>query len=334
MENYTKVEPNNENIEYIGRFLKEESGKVSFSWSSSKIAFDTTATDVYIELESCVEPIYYNLYINGEKKNDFQIKKGVQKILLFSEMEKSNKSIVIERRNELLAGRARLHGIHLKGGCIQKHSNKKDRYIEFIGDSLTAGYGVYSKSPTDPFNHSEEDSSSAHAAIAAKLVDSDYSIVAYSGKGVYRDYNKSKTEPMPFFYPLVNRFPKADWDFSGRKPDLIVINLGTNDFGQGIPPREEFINSYINFVKEIEKLNGKSNYLLVCGHMESNKNENISYIKDVASTLKKQGFDVELFVMPYIDQTLPQGADYHPGLEQHKIAGEFLAKEIKKIMKW
>lgn len=334
MEDINSFLPTNENIEYIGRFLKEESGVVSFSWSSCKIGFDTNSTQIYLEFESIEESIFYNVFINGEKVTEFEVEKGKHVVQLDLEGDTKRRSILIERRNELFAGVAKFHKLYLNDGELLSYSNLKERYIEFIGDSLTCGYGIFSKGATDPFLHITEDSSEAHAATAAKILDSDYSIVAYSGKGVFRDYAMSQVEPMGFFYPLVNRWPKTEWDFNGRKPDLIVINLGSNDFGQGIPPKEEFINTYVEFIKEINRLNKGAKFLLVCGHVENNRDLNISYIKEVFNKASEKDLGISLFVMPYIDQTLPQGADAHPGLKQQKIAGEFLSKDIQRVMGW
>lgn len=334
MEDLITILPTNENITYIGRFLKEESGAVSFSWSSSKIAFDTTSTEIYLELESTDEPIYYNVFIDGEKATDFKVENGKHIVTIDLEEVVKRRSILIERRVELFPGTAKIHKLYLNNGEILPYSNLKDRYIEFVGDSLTCGYGIHSKSADEPFSPATEDSSEAHAATAAKLLDSDYSLISFSGKGVYRDYGMSTVEPMGFYYPLITRYPKREWGFSGRKPDLVVINLGTNDFGQGIPPKEDFIKAYLNLINDINRLNGGIKILLVCGHSENNREENISFIEEVFNKAKNDSFNVSFFVMPHIDQTLPMGSDSHPGFQQQKIAGEHLSKDIKRVMGW
>ena len=50
----------------------------------------------------------------------------------------------------------------------------KERRIEFIGDSITCGYGTGAEKGNEMFKPSTEDSSDAYAAVAADLLGADY----------------------------------------------------------------------------------------------------------------------------------------------------------------
>lgn len=132
-------------------------------------------------------------------------------------------------------------------------TDKKDRKIEFIGDSITCGYGVLG-GPKAPFSTETESADDAFAVQCARALDADYQLVSFSGIGVISRYiEPEENEPltdvlMPALYPhtdavLAKRYgwrPES-WDFSSFCPQVVVINLGTNDdsYTRGIREREE-----------------------------------------------------------------------------------------------
>lgn len=149
-------------------------------------------------------------------------------------------------------------------------TDKKDRKIEFIGDSITCGYGVLG-GPKAPFSTETESADDAFAVQCARALDADYQLVSFSGIGVISRYiEPEENEPltdvlMPALYPhtdavLAKRYgwrPES-WDFSSFCPQVVVINLGTNDdsYTRGIREREErFEEEYCEFVRNIHRRN-------------------------------------------------------------------------------
>lgn len=63
-------------------------------------------------------------------------------------------------------------------------SKNKTHKIEFIGDSITCGYGVDAKDQNESFKTDTEDFSKTYAYKTAEALDADYSVVSYSGYGV------------------------------------------------------------------------------------------------------------------------------------------------------
>jgi hypothetical protein len=56
--------------------------------------------------------------------------------------------------------------------------------VLFIGDSITAGYGVLCNVSEAPFTAETESAYHTYAAVAARALDADAHVIAYSGKGV------------------------------------------------------------------------------------------------------------------------------------------------------
>ena len=106
--------------------------------------------------------------------------------------------------------------------------------IEIIGDSISVGYGV---SGTYPCVNTAalEDATLTYGALTAKNISADYSIVAWSGKGIIRNYvTPSGDDDQPIVPELWTRYeadgPDNSYDFQ-TPVDIVVVNLGTNDFG-------------------------------------------------------------------------------------------------------
>ena len=59
----------------------------------------------------------------------------------------------------------------------------RDRRLLFIGDSITAGFGVLCNDSDAPFTPETESAWHAYAAVASRALDSDAHVIAYSGKG-------------------------------------------------------------------------------------------------------------------------------------------------------
>ena len=69
-----------------------------------------------------------------------------------------------------------------------KPTSYKKRLIEFVGDSITCGYGVEDEDRDHPFLTQTENVMKTCAYKTALALDADYSMVAYSGHGIVSGY--------------------------------------------------------------------------------------------------------------------------------------------------
>ncbi|MFE4996705.1 RICIN domain-containing protein [Streptomyces mirabilis] len=77
------------------------------------------------------------------------------------------------------------------GGAVLSKPAARDRQIEFIGDSLTVGYGNLSTSRTCTWDQVRRNTNSdmSYGALTARQLNADYQINGYSGLGMVRNYN-------------------------------------------------------------------------------------------------------------------------------------------------
>ena len=128
------------------------------------------------------------------------------------------------------------------------------RRLLFIGDSITCGAAadVPDAASTLDGNQTNNAAKSFGRVLAAQL-DAACHLVSYGGRGVIRDWQGIRAiNNAPVFYErAMPDDPAALWDHSRYVPHAVGICLGTNDFNQGVPDQNEFVNGYVEFIRKV-----------------------------------------------------------------------------------
>ncbi|MEU1123420.1 SGNH/GDSL hydrolase family protein [Streptomyces sp. NPDC005899] len=129
------------------------------------------------------------------------------------------------------------------GGAVLSRPAARNRQIEFIGDSLTVGYGNLSPSRDCTADEVARTTNSdvSYGALTARRLNADYQINGYSGLGMVRNYNGGSPDvTYRTFYGRALLAVSGDvWRNPGTwRPQLVVVNLGTNDFSTAVNPGE------------------------------------------------------------------------------------------------
>lgn len=222
--------------------------------------------------------------------------------------------------------------------------------IEFIGDSITCGYGIDDEVKEHSFKNSTEDGTKTYAYKTANALNADYSIVSVSGIGVISNYTsagvKNADNVMPKYYDKVayswSAFgdwtspAKVDWDFDKFQPEAIVVNLGTNDssYVAGDATRQkEFTDGYVDFLKKIRKNNPDATIFCTLGIMGADL---YPQIEDAAAIYSAQTGDKNITCMQFDTQNMNDGlcVDWHPTEKTNTKAAAKLTSYIKDVMGW
>lgn len=217
-------------------------------------------------------------------------------------------------------------------------SAKKETSVEFIGDSITCGYGI-DDDQYGYFSTATENFAKTYAYLASDELDADYSAVAFSGYGVLSGYTTdgkiNTADTLWDFYDKSAVFAdgsKAYWSFDRLNPDYIVINLGTNDasYCNTVGRREAFCESYYKFIKYVRSKNPDSYILCVLGDMNNSLYPMIE--KAVADyTLNEGDNRVEAMMLEFKMGENPIAVNGHPGAQSNVIAAEALVRKIKAL---
>ena len=232
-------------------------------------------------------------------------------------------------------------GFVLDKGCsLVEAPALPERKIEFIGNSITCGYGVESIGMSDPFEDETENHWLTYANIVSDSLRAQHFSISRSGIGVYRNYNGPKTgdvEIMPwqYEYTLFNKHDEK-WDFSKYQPQLVCINLGTNDLSTNNYDITLYEKNYRMFLQQVRGKYPDAKIVLLTGPMLGQKesNEQKAALDRICKDFNKKDKNVYRFDFSFQQGDLGYGASWHPSMLQHrKMAGELLPF-LKKIMNW
>lgn len=236
--------------------------------------------------------------------------------------------------------------------CVDgiKPTPSKLHTIEFIGDSITCGYGVDDEVAEHSFSTATEDVTKAYAYLTAHQLNADYSMVSYSGYGIITGYTENNqklmTHLLPDYYEKVGksegRFDnkllpqEIAWDFNKFVPELIVLNLGTNDDSytkDDVNKQAEYAREYVEFLKMVRRNNPDSMLLCTLGIMGDRL---FPYVEQAVSRYSLETGDSNITTMKFEVQLEADGyaANFHPSQVTHRKAAEQLAAEIKGLLNW
>ena len=248
-------------IEYTGR-TEVKGNDVSYDWSG--VYFRVRFNGPYLAMKcSDSKNCWFNLWVDKEMTPEadrkFLVAAKDTVIVLAEGLGKGEHEVILQKRTEGEQGRFTVHSFLSEGEILQAEG-RRERHIEFIGDSYTCGYGTESPDRDDPFLAETENCNLTYAAIASRYFGADFNLVSHSGQGICRNYDDyGRGYNMPDRYSQTFDCDKENtWD-AGKAPytpDIVVIYLCTNDFSTARQPHEDiFAGRYIELLKKI-----KANY--------------------------------------------------------------------------
>ncbi|MCQ2538949.1 MAG: GDSL-type esterase/lipase family protein [Acetatifactor sp.] len=230
----------------------------------------------------------------------------------------------------------------------------KERKLEIIGDSITCGYGVEAESEAIPFHTQTENPTKSYSLLTAGLLDAEAQLVSWSGNGIISHYvEETATERrievglMPKIYQYTdfsassrltpgdeNTFEK--WDFTRFVPQLIIVNLGTNDCSwcKDIQERKDhYRDEYVKFLGYIRKNNPQAQILCMLGTMDTRV---LTELEQAVDIFAKENADEKVHFLSLPPQKAEDGygADWHPSPYTQRMTADIVAAEVRKIMNW
>jgi lysophospholipase L1-like esterase len=339
------IDADDPNIQYIGRVNSSNPKKVLFDWPGVYICATFEGTSCSIRLKNHKLENYQNEYAvtidqraprlltTTDTSTIYQVATGLP--------DSIPHTIMIQKRTEALAGSGEFQGFIIdKGKKLLPALQRPKRRIEFIGNSITCGYGVEGETSDCHFSAETENACFSYAAITARALQADYALVAYSGRGVVRNYgdpNKTSSNTMPVLYERTCFSDSmSKWNFAQWVPQAVVVNLGTNDYStKPFPDSLVFQNAYARLLHRVRSLYPGVTMFCICGPMIGDPCA--TYIKEVVSREQKMGREKDVFFIEIKKSALADtdwGCDNHPNvLGMNKIA-DILISTMRLRMNW
>lgn len=333
------IKASNSEVNYTGRVDKLADGAVRYDWVGTYLQTDFTGGTVAIDVSESGNS-YHNVFIDGHFKQKIKIVgKEKHHITLATGLTKNVHRLMLQKCTEGEYGCTTIYDIILSKGSKLTRVAPKTRFIEIYGDSYTCGYGSESPKATDPFKLETENCNKAYGCIIARYFDADYSLVAHSGRGVVRNYGDSvqlsKNTISSRQTHVYDDFDKDKiYDFKAYKPDLVMINLGTNDFSvQPVPSDEQYVGGYVKMIQQIRHSYGNVPILCIIAH-----SANTNLLRCLSKLKQEMKGDKDVYLSNpmanIVTEAHDMGASYHPNYIGHKKIAMTLIPLISAIKNW
>lgn len=216
--------------------------------------------------------------------------------------------------------------------------------IEFYGDSITAGNGDEGKEGDDVFETRTENAITSYGALTAESLKADFSLIAIGGFPLLKspwnngEIIKSIPEMIGFsdFRWGMTTKDSIPWNHHSFVPDVVVINLGTNDdqYCAALDSEEKkrnfmeaFEEAYLTFLAKLNKLYPKAKIILTIGMIKN------TYVNDVIKRVSMEAPTQPSFLMfdsLKIGGYMANGG--HPNRAMHLEASKELTSFIKPLL--
>lgn len=327
-------------VRYLGRV---NPATKELTWPGTGVSFTFTGTSATISLGAVSGTSSFSLRIDGGEPTIISNVAG--KSISTSGLSQGKHTVVLRKRSETYFGTVTISNITTDGtiGADEVPS----RRIEIVGDSITVGYGLDGTNPcTD--TAIIQNNPKTYGALAADALGADYSVVAWSGKGLTRNYASGSPDTSPIMPQLYTRYGANDADNSytfpaAATPNAIVINLGTNDFSY-LNVRQPlnattYTNAMVKFVRNIQTHYPNAEFFLLTSPMlsdnypstdDAQKSTQTNALKSTITQLNS----TKIHLVDWPTQGSDVGCDYHPNAATHAAGAKLLAAAISAALKW
>lgn len=336
-------------VRALGRTLFRDNTRY-LSWSCSGIEFMFTGRELSAELWTdwtLDEPWkgifqgYMAVFVNDEEtpRKRFAVGSGTSEYEIYRSDSAETVKIRIVKLSESAFDKIGIKSISADGEISP--TEPREMKIEFVGDSITCSFGIEGKDETEGFRTETENPCINYAALTARRFGADFNLISWSSIGVYSsstsDGNINDGWVMPMLYDYTDIGIEGTlgieehipWEFEKFRPDVIVVNLGTNDatYTKDIPERlRGFEKAYKDFIGNIRKKNPDPYIICVLGMMGD------ELFPDIENAVRELG-DSRIFAVR-LDVQKPEdgiGSEKHPNFVTHRKAAEKLSAKIAEI---
>lgn len=270
----------------------------------------------------------------------------INDVILFE--SESEKTVIIRviKISEVNFGSAGIQEVEIDGKQIlPKKMQNSALKVEIIGDSITCGYGIEGVYLKDGFTTKQERADKAYGFLAMKMLNAEFQECCWSGIGIISKYVEESVEipdtsvVMPSIWPYKDKslslrlgIEPEIWDETQFSPDLVIINLGTNDasFVRDVEGRRiSYVSGLRQFLEAIHRRSPKAKILVCLGVMGQQLCDSQTEAVNLFSGDFKK-VPVKVIKFPVHDEKIDGVAcDWHPNAKTHQKMAIQLVESIK-----
>lgn len=330
-------QPDPDIMTVMGRVDQKPDGAFVLISSASSISFEVAGADCVVHLRNASPGGAHSFAVfelDGKYLGRYRVQGDtVTSYPIDLPEDKEYHLLKIFKATEAQNGNLEFAGITCHS--VRKPDSLPSKTIEFIGNSITCGYGTdYIQIPCSQGTwYDQHNAYFSYGAILARRLNIGFTLSSVSGIGIYRNWNTDGPAlPEVYENTYLNTDKTNTWTFSTPGPDLVSISLGTNDLsdGDGIhyrPPfnKEVFIRKYIGFIETIYNHYPETRIALLSSPVLSGNQRSIleECLWEIRDHFRQAATPKEIHVFLF-NTTFTSGCDGHPGKADHEQMADLL----------
>ncbi len=320
-------------VRLVGRFDSSDPAGARFAWPGSAVVGRFKGTGIAVRLKDDGKN-FFQVLVDGEPKAVLHADAHKEVYPLAEGLPDGVHDVAIYRRTEPKLGETTFLGFETAGTLLPPPP-RPDRRIELIGDSITAGYGNEGPNATCTFNPAEENQYQTYGAITARALGAEHVTIAWSAQTIGQ-----MTE---YFERTLPARPDSQWDFKAWVPQVVVLNVGTNNFATYDPTEVRYVRIYTALFDRVRKVYPDAFIVCLLGPMLTDiyppgkKNLTLArrYMQATMAKIKDSGEkNFEYVELPEQNHANGLGCGFHPSLKTHKLMSDRLVQIIHEKLRW
>lgn len=288
--------------------------------------------------------------LKNEPDKRIILTKPENEILLFESEKEKTVTIRVIKLSEAAFAYAGLKELNIEGKLLSpKNIDSEPLFgkIEFIGDSITCGYGIEG-GLNETFTTAKERADKSYAFLTAKMLNAEIQNCCWSGIGIISNWvepernNIPKIEwLMPSLWPYTDKavslrlkLEPEVWNANKFIPDVVVINLGTNDSSYVQNHENRKLSFITNYRSLLEAVHLRSPNAKICCCLGVMGQDLYEAVEDAVNSFKKDFPSVKIKAVKFPVQNEAEdgiSTDWHPSAKTHLKIAKQLVKELKKL---
>lgn len=330
-----------EDVLYLGRTYEMDDAQW-FNWSASGFSVKFQGSGLKAKIASnapnATNYAYLKVYVDGvEQQTDILLDKTMQTVTLAEGLDANEvHTVEVRKRTSPRSSTAGLLSLELLDGTKLAAPEAKDKLIEFVGDSLTVGYSAGHNALNESgWSTGTEDGTKTYSKRVADAFDAEYMVTAISGRGVVMNNNNADGYLLPDIYPELDIYniPGTAYDFT-LQPDVIVINLGTNDATNTNLNLDVFQAGVVSFIQTVRAKNPNAEIIWAYGLRQDNMTAEVAVAIEAAVAQINTAGDnnVHYLALDLVDKAYMDNS--HPTADGYAPSANKLIEKISAITNW
>lgn len=301
----------------------------AFTWSNSGIEFCAKCDriTVFFGENPAEQPAIFKIYVDGIEVKASVAGKGTTAMIenLRDKMHKVKILRISEGSYCVSVLKAQIYG---KAPEFSLPAEKMRLKLEFLGDSITAGFGVLADGEKMEYTTYEQDSTKTYAYLTAEALDAEIRTICISGEGICHSCGDMVGTP---FIKFFNRTCRGVEGYTPDDfvPDIFIVNGGTNDKRTHVTS-EEFIEGVITLLKDIRSKYPETPIIWMYGMMVHVFDEEL---KAAVNQFNKTDKNTHCLIVKSVNDYKNQRGTYgHPNVNASVRCAGILKRKILEVL--